>query len=59
MIKGELKIMNLDEFTTAHEVSWIVAQEENCRPEDVKVSNIKIMRSGLGIAWIKFHTVGG
>lgn len=52
-IKGELKLIGLEESSDSEEISYEVARAGDCNPSEVKVSNIKRTRSGLGIAWVK------
>lgn len=53
MIKGELRIVGMDDSITAQEVVEVIAMEGGCLPEDVKVGPIRPMRNGLYTVWIQ------
>lgn len=50
-IKGEVRIFGLDDLITREEVIEVIARLGKCKEEDVKVEEIKTMRSGLGMLW--------
>lgn len=52
-VKGEIKLIGLDEFIMSEEITRMVALEGDCCPEDVKVNSTRQTRSGLRIAWVK------
>lgn len=53
VIKGELRIVGMDDSITAQEVVEVIAMEGGCLPEDVKVGPIRPMRNGLYTVWIQ------
>ncbi|EFN68884.1 hypothetical protein EAG_11695, partial [Camponotus floridanus] len=52
-IKAELKISGLDDSVTSTEIEFEVAEAGGCSAGDVRSSEIRWMRNGLGTAWIR------
>lgn len=50
-IKGELRLIGLDDWTTADEARYVLADIGRCNPEDVKTGPIRKMLNGLGTVW--------
>jgi len=44
-------MFGLDDSITKEEVKSIIADIGKCKGEDVRISDIKAMRSGLGMIW--------
>jgi len=51
VIKGELRIIGLNDSVTNEEVAEEIARLGECKISNVKVGDIKIMRNGLGFIW--------
>lgn len=52
-IRGELRLFGLDDSISREEICEKVASQGKCRKEEVKVGDIKPMRSGLGMVWLQ------
>jgi len=52
-IKGELRLIGLDDSVVAEEIADVVAAAGDCRTEDVKVGTIRAMTNGLFSAWVQ------
>lgn len=50
-IKGELRIIGVDESITTEEIACAVADAGRCTMSDVDVGQIRPMTNGFGIAW--------
>lgn len=50
--KGELRITGIDPSTTLDEVFLELTNISCCLPCDNKISDIKPMRDGMGVAWV-------
>jgi hypothetical protein len=55
--KAELKIYGLEDSVTPEDIIEVISREGNCSPRDIKCSNIKETRSGLGAAWLQYPVV--
>lgn len=52
-IKGEVRMFGLDDSITREEVREVIAKLGKCKDEDIRVGEIKTMRSGLGMVWVQ------
>lgn len=52
-VKGELRIVGLDDTVTTEEVTEIVSTLENCSSADVKTGSIRQLSNGLGVVWVQ------
>lgn len=50
-IKGELRLIGLDDSVVAEEVADVVAEFGGCKPEEVKVGTLRAMSNGLFSVW--------
>ncbi|XP_041969323.1 uncharacterized protein LOC121726158 [Aricia agestis] len=50
---AELRITGLDDSATATEITAAVARKGGCRPEDIRVGEIRVDRRGRGMAWVR------
>lgn len=50
-IKGELRLIGLDDSVTTMEITTVIAGIGGCNLDEVHTSEIKTMRNGMGIAW--------
>lgn len=50
-IKGELRLIGLDDSVTKMEITTVIAALGDCNLDQVYTSEIKSMRNGMGIAW--------
>lgn len=53
IIRGELRLFGLDDSISTDEIREIIAAHGKCKIEEVKVGNIKPMRNGLGMVWLR------
>lgn len=51
VIKGELRIIGLDDSVTKEEVVAEIARLGECKINNIKTGDIRIMRNGLGFIW--------
>lgn len=52
-IKGEIKLVGLDESISTDDVREAIALEGSCKPTEITVGQIGRNRSGDGIVWVK------
>ncbi|XP_067216852.1 uncharacterized protein [Linepithema humile] len=52
-VKGELRIIGLDDSVDAAEVQGAVAEKGGCTVEEVRVGQIQRMTNGLGLIWVQ------
>lgn len=52
-IMGELRLYGLDDSITVEEIKEVISKHGNCKIQEIRSSNIKGMRNGLGMIWIK------
>lgn len=52
-IKGELRIIGLDDSVDAEDVRMRVAELGNCLTAEIKVGAIRPLRNGLGAVWVQ------
>lgn len=52
-VKGEIRIIGLDDSVDNVEIQKVVAEKGNCKIEDVRVSQIRTMSNGMGLAWVR------
>lgn len=52
-VKGELRIIGLDDTVSFEEVASVVADLGSCLCADVKVGSIRLMANGLGSVWVQ------
>lgn len=52
-IKGELRIIGLDESIEKEEVRWAIEEEGSCESKDIRIGDIKRTRRGAGIVWVQ------
>lgn len=52
-VKGEIRIIGLDDSVTQEEVALRVSQLGSCDRTSIKVGAIRIMRNGMGAAWVQ------
>lgn len=50
---GEIRLRDIDPATNQDEISYVLEKISGCPPCELKVSNINIMRDGMGIAWVR------
>lgn len=50
-IKGELRILGLDDTITPEEVAGNIAKIGECSPFDVKVGAVRVLKNGSGSIW--------
>lgn len=51
-VKGELRIIGMDDSVIAEEVADVVAANGGCKGEEVKVGLIRLMSNGLFTVWV-------
>lgn len=52
-IRGEFRLVGLDDSVTPEEVLYVVAQNDNCNEEDIKIGQIRQMNNGLYTVWVQ------
>ncbi|XP_025266755.1 uncharacterized protein LOC112638758 [Camponotus floridanus] len=52
-INKDLHLFGLDDSISQDEINWKIAEYGGCKREEVKVGDIKPMRNGLGMVWLK------
>jgi len=50
-IKGEIRLFGIDDSITREEIVDMIAKEGNCKQEEVRTGEMRMMRSGLGMLW--------
>lgn len=53
IVRGELRLFGLDDSINKEEIQEIISTQGKCKKEEVKVGDIKPMRSGLGMVWLQ------
>jgi len=53
IIKGEIRIIGLDDSVDNAEIRRVVAENGNCKTEEMRVSQIRTMTNGMGLAWVQ------
>ncbi|XP_029679064.1 uncharacterized protein LOC115245097 [Formica exsecta] len=51
MIRGDIRIIGLDDSITSSEVEEILVKQGNCKASDIKVGQIRPMNNGLFMVW--------
>lgn len=51
-VKGEMRIIGLDNTVSVEEVISVVAELGKCCGVDIKVGTIRQMANGLGTVWV-------
>lgn len=52
-MKGELRLFGLDDSVTSFEVAEVIADLGGCKPDEVKVGQIRLMSNGLRTVWMQ------
>lgn len=52
-VKGEIRLVGLDDSVTVEEVICVIAQNGECNQDEVKVGTIRPMINGLHTVWIQ------
>lgn len=52
-IKGELRLVGLDESVSIHEIQDAVVEKGGCMKDEVRVGPIRFTGCGLGVAWVQ------
>lgn len=52
-IRGELRIVGLDESIEKEEIRWAIEEEGGCGNKDIRIGEIRKTRRGLGIVWVQ------
>lgn len=50
-VKGEIRIMGMDDSVVPEEVADVLAVLGKCDPEEIKVGTIRPMRNGMNMVW--------
>lgn len=53
IIRGELRLFGLDDSISKEEVSETISTHGKCKIEEVLIGDIKPMRNGLGMVWLR------
>lgn len=53
VIKGELRLIGLDDSTSKEEIEFAIAEVGDCNIQEVSVGTIRPTRSGLGTVWAR------
>lgn len=53
MIKGQLRLIGLDDSTSIEEVKCVVAQNGGCEEEEIRTGPIRPLNNGLFAVWIQ------
>lgn len=53
VIKGELRLIGLDDSTSKEEIEFAIAEVGDCNIQEVTVGTIRPTRSGLGTVWAR------
>lgn len=51
MIRGDIRIIGLDDSITSSEIEEIIVKQGNCKASDIKVGQIRPMNNGLFMVW--------
>lgn len=51
MVKGEIRLVGLDDSVTTDEIAYVVAKEGDCKEEEVRVGLIRPINNGLFTSW--------
>lgn len=51
-IKGDLRIVGLDELIGKDEIEWAIEEKGGCDRKEIRIEDIKRTRRGLGIVWV-------
>lgn len=52
-MKGEIRLFGLDDSVSGYEVAEVIADLGSCKPEEVKVGQIRPMFNGLRSVWVQ------
>lgn len=52
-IKGELRIVGLEESISKEEIGWAIEEEGGCERKDIRIGEIKRTRRGMGVVWVQ------
>jgi len=52
-IKGELRLVGLDESISKEEIKWAIEEEGGCENKDIRIGEIIRTRRGMGTVWVK------
>lgn len=50
-VKGEIRLIGLNDSTTEEEIRCVIAETGGCMQEEVKTGPIRKLRNGLGTIW--------
>ncbi|KMQ95337.1 proline-rich p65 protein [Lasius niger] len=50
---SELRLTGIDPSTSVGEISRVLALAAKCSTDDLKMSNINMMRDGMGVIWVR------
>lgn len=53
VIKGELRILGIDDSVTKEEIEWMITEEGGCSSKDILVGPLRATRSGMNTVWIR------
>lgn len=53
VVKGEIRLVGLDDSVSVEEVKTVIAREGSCDEEEVKPGPIRRMYNGLGSVWLQ------
>lgn len=51
MIRGEIRLIGMDDSVTKEEVCQVIVQTGGCKEEDIKIGPIRQMNNGLFTVW--------
>lgn len=52
-IKGQLRIVGLDESVGKEEIGWKIAEEGKCEIKEIRIGEIRRTRRGMGTVWLQ------
>jgi hypothetical protein len=52
-IKGEIRIIGLDDSVDNAEIQRVVAEKGGCKTEEVRAGQVRTMSNGMGLAWVQ------
>jgi len=52
-IKGELRLVGLDESISKEEIKWAIEEEGGCDKNGIRIGEIKRTRRGMGVVWVR------